>query len=234
MGLPFDSLKARRDAGVGTAYETIGQLRNSAYGGVVTRMSPDDRREAIIAATRTVMMRQGIASTTVRDIAAELGTSSGLIHHYVDSMDVLLAEAFERAADEDLQATEEAVARAPDPLARLAAFIDSYARGNGDSGMQLWLDAWAEAARRPDIRRTSQRLNVRWQELLRMLIAQGCDAGVMTADDPDGAAWRLLSLLDGLALQAVAHPDAVTADQSQRWSRRAAERELGLPTGNLG
>ena len=217
-----------------TDYGTIGQLRNSAYGGAVTRMNPDDRREAIIAATRVVMARQGMANTTVRDVAAELGTSSGLIHHYVDSMDTLLAEAFEQAADEDLRATVVAVSLVPDPLARLAAFIDSYARGNGDSGMQLWLDAWAEAARRPEIQRTSQRLNMRWQELLSSLITEGCDAGVMVSDDPDGAAWRLLSLLDGLALQAVAHPDAVSADQAQRWSRRAAETELGLKSATLG
>lgn len=51
------------------------------------RMSPDERRAAIVAATRAVMARNGIAGTTVRDVAAELGTSSGLIHHYYASMD---------------------------------------------------------------------------------------------------------------------------------------------------
>ena len=59
----------------------------------MARMNPDDRREAIIAATLAVMQRQGIAATTVRDVAAELGASSGLIHHYMTSMDELIAEA---------------------------------------------------------------------------------------------------------------------------------------------
>ena len=61
-------------------------------------MNPEERRTAIVAATRAVMARRGIASTTVRDVAAELGTSSGLIHHYYASMDELLAEAFEQVA----------------------------------------------------------------------------------------------------------------------------------------
>ena len=195
-------------------------------------MSPQERRESIVAATRVVMARQGIASTTVRDVAAELGTSSGLIHHYVDSMDDLLAEAFERAADEDLSDTVAAVAQGHDPVEKLARFIDTY--GRGDSGVQLWLDAWAEAARRPALRRTSQRLNLAWQGLLREIVEAGVAAGVMRCDDADEGAWRVLSLLDGLALQTVAHPDAVTPDQVVRWTRSAAELELGMAVGSLG
>ena len=65
---------------------------------VTTRMSPAERREAIVDAALTVMLRQGMAATTARDVAAEMGTSSGLIHHYFASMDELHAAAFERAA----------------------------------------------------------------------------------------------------------------------------------------
>ncbi len=66
------------------------------------RMTPDQRREAIVAAALDVAVRKGLASTTVRDVAAEMGTSSGLIHHYFDSMDEVLAAAFERVAAHDL------------------------------------------------------------------------------------------------------------------------------------
>lgn len=196
-------------------------------------MSPQERRESIVSATRVVMARQGIAATTVRDVAAELGTSSGLIHHYVDSMDDLLAEAFERSADEDLHETRAAVAEGVDPLDQLARFIDTYSRPDGDSGMQLWLDAWSEASRRPALRATSQRLNLAWQGLLRDIVVAGVAAGLMRCDDPDQGAWRVLSLLEGLALQAVAHPDAVTPDQVMRWTRSAAELELGIAPGAL-
>jgi len=53
----------------------------------MARMSPDERRAAILDAALTVMQRRGIAATTVRDVAAEMGTSSGLVHHYYASMD---------------------------------------------------------------------------------------------------------------------------------------------------
>src|SRR5215213_776518 len=115
------------------------------------RMRPADRRQAIIDATLAVMLRKGMAATTVRDVAQEMGTSSGLIHHYVESMDELLADAFDRAAMQDLQVTRDAMAEGTSPLERLRIFFATYARAEQDWAFQLWLDAWAEAARRPAV-----------------------------------------------------------------------------------
>jgi AcrR family transcriptional regulator len=203
----------------------------------MARMSPEQRRAAIVAATRAVMARRGIAGTTVRDVAAELGASSGLIHHYYASMDDLLAEAFEQEARADLVEVLAAITLGRDPMEKLVLFFDTYDRGvrdgSGDLGMQIWLDAWAEASRRPALRRTSQRLNEEWQSVLATIIREGVAAGQMTCDDPEASAWRILSLLDGLVLQVVAHGDVLSRDQADAWSRIAAERELGIPAGLL-
>jgi AcrR family transcriptional regulator len=203
----------------------------------MARMSPEQRRAAIVAATRAVMARRGIAGTTVRDVAAELGASSGLIHHYYASMDDLLAEAFEQEARADLVGVLAAIALGRDPMEKLILFFDTYDRGvrdgSGDFGMQIWLDAWAEAARRPALRRTSQRLNEEWHSVLATIIREGVVAGQMTCDDPEASAWRILSLLDGLVLQVVAHGDVLSRDQADAWSRIAAERELSIPAGLL-
>jgi AcrR family transcriptional regulator len=200
-------------------------------------MSPEERRASIIAATRAVMARRGIAGTTVRDVAAELGTSSGLIHHYYSSMDELLAEAFEEAARTDLNDVLDAIDQGRDPEEKLAIFFDTYDRGmrdgTGDFGMQIWLDAWAEAARRPTLQRTSRRLNEEWQRLLAGIMRAGVQSGEMSCADPDASAWRILSLLDGLILQVVAHGDVLSREQADAWSRSAAEQELGLRQGSL-
>ena len=201
------------------------------------RVSPEVRRASIIAATRAVMARRGIAGTTVRDVAAELGTSSGLIHHYYSSMDELLAEAFEEAARTDLNDVLDAIDQGRDPEEKLAIFFDTYDRGmrdgTGDFGMQIWLDAWAEAARRPTLQRTSRRLNEEWQRLLAGIMRAGVQSGEMSCADPDASAWRILSLLDGLILQVVAHGDVLSREQADAWSRSAAEQELGLRQGSL-
>lgn len=199
----------------------------------MSRMSPADRRDAIVAATVAVAVRKGLASTTVRDVAAQMGTSSGLIHHYFDSMDDVLAAAFERVAAQDLAASGAQMAAAASPLAALRSFFETYTPADKDWAFQLWLDAWAEAARRPAVRDTSRRLNLAWQGLLDDLIRAGVADGSFACSDPAAAAWRILSLLDGLALQVVAHRTTITRVDVIAWATGAAEVELGLRRGSL-
>ena len=193
----------------------------------MARLSPDERRQAIIDATLAVARRKGLGAATVRDVANEMGTSSGLIHHYFASMDDVLAAAFEQAAGGDLTRAVAAIAGEPSAVAQLDAFIDSYAPAQSDWTMQLWLDAWSEASRRPALQQVSRRLNRDWQALVRDIIERGAASGEFTTDDPDAAAWRLLSVLDGLALQVVAHAALITRDEVIGWTRAAAARELG-------
>ena len=196
-------------------------------------MTPPERREAIVAATVDVARRKGLASTTVRDVAAEMGTSSGLIHHYFTSMDEVLAAAFEMVARQDLEVSARLMADAPSSVDALRVFFRTYTPSDKDWAFQLWLDAWAEAARRPAVQATSRRLNLEWQGLLERTIAAGVASGRFRCADPEGAAWRILSLLDGLALQVVAHGTTISRDNVVAWSTAAAERELGLAAGAL-
>ena len=181
----------------------------------------------------TVALEKGLASTTVRDVAAAMGTSSGLIHHYFDSMDDVLAAAFERVASQDLGLTETAMADAAGPREAIIEFLRTYTPADKDWSFQMWLDAWAEAARRPALQATSRRLNLAWQGLLERTITAGVGTEAFRCADPPGAAWRILSLLDGLALQVVAHGTTVSRDDVTRWTAAAAEGELGLAPGAL-
>ena len=98
----------------------------------------------------------------------------------------------------------------------------------------MWLDAWAEASRRPAIGATSRRLNVAWQRLIAATIVEGVDEGTFSCDDPDATAWRVLSLLDGLSLQLAAHPGVIeNAQVVLDWAMTALEKELGVPVGSL-
>ena len=199
----------------------------------MARMDPEARRARIIDAARAVVLRQGLARTTVRDIAAEMGTSPGLVHHYVDSMDGLLSEVFETVARDGIEGTRAVLRAAGGPPQQLGAFLTTALRPGHGSSFQLWLDAWAEASRRPDLAATSRRLNVEWQRLLAEVIEEGVSTGDFRCADPDGAAWRLLSLLDGLVLQLVAHDITIERDQVRAWVARFAEHELSLEPGTL-
>lgn len=196
-------------------------------------MDPVARRARILDAARTVVLRQGLARTTVRDIAAEMGSSAGLVHHYVDSMDGLLSEVFELVAREGLQATRTAVQTSRSSQEALMAFLSTSLRPGHGTAFQLWLDAWAEAGRRPELGATSRRLNIEWQRVLAEIIERGVASGEFRCAEAESAAWRVLSLLDGLVLQMVAHDLPFSGEQVIAWVAGSAERELGLAPGSL-
>jgi hypothetical protein len=145
----------------------------------------------------------------------------------------VLAAAFEQVARQDLEDTQLMLAELGDPMAVLAEFLGSYGRVDDDWAFQLWLDAWSEAGRRPVLRATSARLNLAWAALLERTIQAGVAAGRFSCADPAGAAWRILSLIDGLAIQVVAHRTTIARADMLRWATGAAERELGLASGSL-
>ena len=197
------------------------------------RMTPDQRREAIVAAALVVAVRKGLASTTVRDVAAEMGTSSGLIHHYFDSMDEVLAAAFERVAAQDLALSAGAMAEAASPVEALRVVLPDLHPGRQGLGV-------------PAVARRVGRGGPPTGGPGDLTPAQpgvagaaggddraGVAAGAFSCADPASAAWRILSLLDGLALQVVAHATTITRDEVVAWATGAAERELGLPGGAL-
>lgn len=199
----------------------------------MTRLSPTARREEIVAAALRVATIKGLANTTVRDVAAEMGTSSGLIHHYFASMDDVLAAAFAEAAGTDLAKTEAAMRACSNASERLSTFFASYSRTEEYRAFQMWLDAWAEAGRRPALGATSRRLNVAWKELIATTLHEGVHEGVFICDDPAATAWRVLSLLDGLSLQVAAHPGVIERAIVLDWAMTALEGEVGLAVRSL-
>ncbi len=58
--------------------------------------------------------------------------------------------------------------------------------------------------------------------------------GDFTCADPEATGWRIRSLLDGLALQTVAHRVAIDRASVVAWSKRQAKHELDLPLHSLG
>lgn len=82
------------------------------------------RREALIAATLDCVAEGGIEYASVRSIAARAGVSQGLIRHYFNSKEELLAESYEslmsHMTTQNSRASENAAQSAQ---ARLAHFV---------------------------------------------------------------------------------------------------------------
>ncbi|MBU4433030.1 MAG: TetR family transcriptional regulator C-terminal domain-containing protein [Alphaproteobacteria bacterium] len=89
-----------------------------------TRETADVRRQALVAATEAVLARDGAGGASVRNICAQAGVSPGLLRHYFDGVDALIAAAYEAVGQRIEAALEAAVAAAgPEPRARITAYL---------------------------------------------------------------------------------------------------------------
>ena len=199
----------------------------------MARRKVEVRREEILAAAEAEVTRRGFARTRVGDVADALGVSSALIFYHFGTKEKLFAEALEHAVKRDLDRLDDAVAKASGPVDGVRRMLQLWSPQGNANGWTVWVDAWAESLREPEMRAMSRRLDVTWKEALADQITRGNEAGLFTCADPEGAAWRLSALLDGLAVQVTVHR-SLTKKQLAAWVRGAAAVELGVDPAVLG
>jgi AcrR family transcriptional regulator len=194
----------------------------------MARKSAEDRRLELLEAAQRVIRRVGFAHLTLREVGAEAGVAHSLVRHYFGTRDELLAEAFDLASREERSGVELKSAR-PTPLDRLVAWCEPMDRDH----YLMWIDAWSEAPRSPELKRTLRRFETECQTMLASLITEAVEAGALEAvDDPLAAAQRATATIDGLAIQHYAL-DRLTKTELRAQIRTALERELSLAEGTL-
>ena len=186
------------------------------------------RREEILKATCREVIARGFGGTRVKDVADALGISTGLVFYHFASKDKLLSEAFRYAAQADLEQLASIVGGGQRALERLDRIFRLYSPGRSSEAWALWIDAWGQALRSPELRRVSRALDLQWRETVARVIGDGVAAGECACPDPNATAWRLTALLDGLAVQVTVHPGVLSRGQLLEWVRMAAASELGL------
>jgi AcrR family transcriptional regulator len=161
--------------------------------GAIMRKAGAERREDIIEAAVAVLLEKGLAAATTRDVTSRLGVGVGLLSHYF-SWSELRALAFERIVRADLQLSLDA--RATEPGQRV---VDDLVAGafaeEADSVWRVWIDLASEDAH---LAESVGRCTDLWREGLVALLMRCNDQADWHCDDPEGAAWRLLALFDGL------------------------------------
>lgn len=184
------------------------------------------RREEIIDAMVEQIAQRGIAATRVADVAAAMGVSTGLIFYHFETKEALLAEAFPRAMQHDLDDLAKIVARKASAWVRLRAVIKLYSPAGGAPGWRLWIDGWAAALRDPGLVRAMRDIDNVWRSAVRDLIIEGNDAEEFDCRAPEVSAARITALLDGLAVQTVVRGAGPSATERKRWIDEVLDFEL--------
>jgi AcrR family transcriptional regulator len=186
-----------------------------------TRAEPDARRASLIEAAARVLARDGASGASVRTIAAEAGVSPGLVGHYFDGIDALIAATYAQTGAQVSAALDAAKTSAgEEPRARLLAYVTaSFAPPIADPALlATWVAFWSLVKARPDIAVLHDDIYGAYRRDLEALLAA---CGVAAAD-LRLAAIAITALVDGLWLELCLSPQAFTADEA----RTIAERQI--------
>lgn len=170
-------------------------------------------RERLLDAALAELRAHGYAGTSVEAIARRAGLTRGAVYwNFQSKLELFLAlleERVDRPALELMRLTETAPADTPTAGAVSQGLV-RLVRDQGDLIMLLF-EYWALAVRDPDLRPA---FNER-QQLLRNALARALDArhastGVALTYPAERLATAILALANGLAMTALAEPDAVS------------------------
>jgi AcrR family transcriptional regulator len=182
----------------------------------------ENARTRILEAAVRLIARDGLDEARMARIAMAAGVSPSLLHYHFETRDALLAEAlehsYETAGDERIAATD----AAPTPEIRLQRMIDQCLPNPGKlrDDWILWVELWLHAARRPELRTTSAKLYARMHEWFADTVKElGAPDAARTAD-------RLLALIDGFGVRALAGDPEMPLERARAEIWAAIEPEL--------
>jgi TetR/AcrR family transcriptional repressor of bet genes len=185
------------------------------------------RREQICRAATTVIAREGFSGTTRRVVAEEAGVSTGMLNHYFANRQDLLMHALEFVSQRAHGQMVAAIEGLPPGRERLTALLDSMLADSEDQDAgetwRVWINAYGEAVRLPELRHTIEsRLN-RWYQLLDYAL-EGLVPEQAEGEIPPS--WRLDAMLNGLSIRALTSESALTGEQIRDEAIRTLLREV--------
>jgi AcrR family transcriptional regulator len=149
-------------------------------------------------------VRDGLESTTLRDIAREGGFTTGVVTHYFRDKRALIADAFAVASQDWLDEARAAISSADRPEQELEALVavalPDDARRQGE--WRLWSEMWTYAGRDPTFAAGLVEMDALWELEIRGVLERSMLAGAIREIDVVVEARLLARLIDGLGLRA--------------------------------
>lgn len=168
-----------------------------ASAGVTPGDAVDTREAQLLLIARRLFAQHGYDRTSLRDIADAAQITKAALYYYFPNKDAL----YERIVLESIELLHDRVARAvavaPDPVARVRAFMEVSAEVQGHA-RDRWIagsNAFWQAAR-GGRRMTALKLRDSYEQMLRDCLVGAMEAGVIRPVDAAMAGRFLLSALN--------------------------------------
>ncbi|SEK55401.1 transcriptional regulator, TetR family [Colwellia chukchiensis] len=169
------------------------------------RLSPEERRSALINATLRCIIKEGHAGLSVRKVCQEAGVSAGLLTHHFTGKEELIIEAYRFLTKDIYSRINQSLAQVSEPsaLKKLRLFIDvSFRRPVLDKDyLMVWLVFWGLSKQKPAIAVLRNEVNDTVISTLEKLMTATVSELSLEAVNVRLAATGLSALMDGLWLE---------------------------------
>jgi AcrR family transcriptional regulator len=180
-------------------------------------MGYDDRRIEVAQAAWRVIVREGLDRTSMRAIAQELGSSTGVVTHYFRDKEELILFALEQVVENALECMK-ACARERQGLDRLEQMIvAALPLEDSDRGdWKVWIAFLGYSIGRDRLIQQHQNRYERIRQILYQELADLQAAKLIRADlDLILEANALIALVDGIGTGVVICPEQFSANQQR-------------------
>jgi len=162
------------------------------------------RRQQLIDATIASIHQDGFQDATVARISRRAGLSVGLVNHYFDGKDDLLASTMQMLVDLTLADIEAGIPEGGPPAERLMGFMKGhFAPGQrSPEAISAWLSFYAQVPGNEAFALIQQNYDAALLELLRPMLSD-----LMSADRVESVAQTLIALMYGLWLRHAHNPE---------------------------
>jgi AcrR family transcriptional regulator len=166
-----------------TAHSEAGEDRRSIR---------ETNTEAFLDAAERLLIKEGAAGVSTRQLAREAGQNHGLVHYYFGSVDELLLQALERFTNRVLD-RQRAMYASDAPFAQKWRTAMSYVEEDLAAGYpKVWAELEALAWNKPELRRRLCTVSDRWRSLLSDALAQAIEEYGLDPDRFSAEAWAAL------------------------------------------
>jgi TetR/AcrR family transcriptional regulator, transcriptional repressor of bet genes len=162
------------------------------------------RRREVCEAAYRVIIRNGLETTTMRDISREGGFTTGVLTHYFPDKQAVIRGAFAAASEDWFAELHSRLAAAGAPEEQLVALVNLALPVDPDrrAEWRLWAEMWTYAGRDPDFAAQLVETDSLWELEIRGVLERSREAGLLANIDAAAEAAVLARLIDGLGLRA--------------------------------
>ena len=148
--------------------------------------------EAFLDAAERLLVKEGAAGISTRQLAREAGQNHGLVHYYFGSVDELLLQALERFTARVL-ARQRAMYGTDAPFAQKWRTAMGFIEEDLAAGYpKVWAELEALAWHKPELRQRLNKVSDQWRSLLREALDDAIDEYGLDRVPFSAEAWAAL------------------------------------------